>query len=80
MKKVFVCLLCLIAVLLLTACHVDKDPWLTAPPTQEAAVTPMPDSEEASDGAASVTPTPFIPAETPVPDQPAPSEGTNLNG
>ena len=80
MKKVFVCLLCLVAALLLTACHVDQDPWLTAPPTQEATVTLMPGSEEASDGAAPAVSAPVIPAETPVPDQPAPSDGTNLNG
>ena len=70
MKKVFVCLLCLIAVLLLTACHVDKDPW----PATDSALPTSQDQPVQSTETTQV----FV---TPVPDVPDDVEDSgNLNG
>ena len=70
MKKTLLLLLCLLAALLLTACHVDKDPW----PATDSALPTSQDQPVQSTETTQV----FV---TPVPDVPDDVEGSgNLNG
>ena len=70
MKKTLLLLLCLLAALLLTACHVDKDPW----PATESALPTSQDQPVQSTETTQV----FV---TPVPDVPDDVEDSgNLNG
>ena len=75
MKRVWLLLICLCAALLLTACHVDHDPWpvdgalpvaafLTTAPTQAPTATPVPTSTPTP----SSTATPLPPSPTTIPD------------
>ena len=82
MKKTLLIVLCLIAMLTLTACYTDNDPWPAdgdfAAPTATPAVTMAPESNEAEIPRTYLTPG----AEnTPVPtEEPGREETPGING